>query len=238
MRSSRSAPDPLEPGALGFAHRGLHGPAVPENSLAAFRAAAAFNCGIECDVRLARDGVPVVFHDADLRRLCGMEERIDARDGHWLGEQVLLDTQETIPTLVDALGQWPDHLPLLIECKTFGNNGSELTAAVARALDQQPRQAGVMSFDPSVGQWLSAHRSDLLGGLVVDADWPADFRSHAVDYAQPQFLAVDIRVLDDPWTASMRASMPVYCWTVRTSDQRRTASVHADALIWEGDGRP
>ena len=45
MRSSPSAPDPLDPGPAGFAHRGLHrGSEFPENSLIAF--AAARRCGI------------------------------------------------------------------------------------------------------------------------------------------------------------------------------------------------
>src|SRR5438270_7866828 len=69
-RSSRSEPDPLKPGPRGFAHRGLHGAGVPENSLAAFSAAIAFGAGIECDVRLSGSGSAVVFHDHDLRRMC------------------------------------------------------------------------------------------------------------------------------------------------------------------------
>jgi len=32
--------------------------------------------------------------------------------------------------------------------------------------------------------------------------------------------------------------MPVYSWTIRTAEERRQAEVQADALIWEGDGRP
>ena len=238
MRSSRSATDPLQPSWLGFAHRGLHGPGVPENSLAAFRAAAVFTAGAECDVRLARDGVPVVFHDADLRRMCGVGERIDASDSGWLGGKALLDTNETIPTLGDVLIKWPGYLPLLIECKTFGDNAPALAGAVASALRDCSHTAGIMSFDASVSRWLSERRIDLPRGLVVDAEWPADFRSQAVEHARPQFLAVDVRLLEDPWTASMRARMPVYTWTVRNAEQREQASVHADAAIWENDGRP
>ncbi len=238
MRSSRSGADPLQPSWLGFAHRGLHGPGVPENSLAAFRAAAAFTAGAECDVRLARDGVPVVFHDADLRRMCGTNARIDSSDSGWLGGNALLETNETIPTLGDMLIKWPGHLPLLIECKTLGDNAPALAATVASALIDCSRTAGIMSFDPSVPRWLSANQTDFPGGLVVDADWPPDFRSQAVEHSRPQFLAVDVRLLGDPWTASMRARMPVYTWTVRDPEQRRQAEVHADAPIWEDHGRP
>src|SRR4051794_4857772 len=72
MRSSPSGPDLLEPGPGGFAHRGLHGSGVPENSLAAFQAAFNQTVGVECDVRLSGDGSAVVFHDPDLTRMCGV----------------------------------------------------------------------------------------------------------------------------------------------------------------------
>jgi glycerophosphoryl diester phosphodiesterase len=180
----------------------------------------------------------MVFHDADLRRLCGTDERVDAYDSSWLAGQLLLGTDETVPTLGDVLHKWSAHLPLLIECKTLGNNAPDLAGAVASALRDCPRTAGIMSFDPSISRWLSAHHPDLPRGLVVDADWPTDFRSQVVDRARPQFLASDVRLLGDPWTASMRDRMPVYSWTIRTPEQRAQAKVHADALIWEADGRP
>ena len=47
-----------------LAHRGLHeNPSLPENSLGAFKAAVDAGFGIELDVQLSKDGVPVVFHD-------------------------------------------------------------------------------------------------------------------------------------------------------------------------------
>src|SRR6476619_3773850 len=71
MRSSRSKPDPLDPGPQGFAHRGLHyGSGFPENSLIAFSAALEIGAGIECDVRLTADNRVLVFHDADAWRMC------------------------------------------------------------------------------------------------------------------------------------------------------------------------
>jgi glycerophosphoryl diester phosphodiesterase len=57
-------------------HRGASAVA-PENTLAAFREAIAVGAdGIEFDVRLTRDGVPVVIHDNTLRRTGGLSQRI------------------------------------------------------------------------------------------------------------------------------------------------------------------
>ena len=60
------------------AHRGLHDAnrQVPENSLAAFLLAIEHGFAIECDIRLSRDGVPMVFHDATLERLCQRKEAL------------------------------------------------------------------------------------------------------------------------------------------------------------------
>ena len=54
-----------------IAHRGLHRPGLPENSMAAFRAAIAHGYGIECDIQRAMDGTSMVFHDYELGRLTG-----------------------------------------------------------------------------------------------------------------------------------------------------------------------
>ena len=50
-----------------FAHRGLHDEAlgIPENSLPAFQRAVDRGFGIEFDLHLSKDGIPVVFHDRD-----------------------------------------------------------------------------------------------------------------------------------------------------------------------------
>ncbi|HEX5149149.1 MAG TPA: glycerophosphodiester phosphodiesterase family protein, partial [Candidatus Limnocylindrales bacterium] len=67
------------PRTLRLAHRGDWRRA-PENTLEAFRAALAVPAcdGLEFDVRLAADGIPVVCHDATLARVQGRPERIDA----------------------------------------------------------------------------------------------------------------------------------------------------------------
>jgi glycerophosphoryl diester phosphodiesterase len=53
------------------AHRGWHDLHI-ENTLEAFRAAYDAGCDmVEFDVQLTRDGVPVIFHDDDCKRLAG-----------------------------------------------------------------------------------------------------------------------------------------------------------------------
>lgn len=64
------------PVPLIIGHRGASAVA-PENTMAAFREAIAVGAdGIEFDVRLTKDGVPVVIHDSTLRRTGGLNQRI------------------------------------------------------------------------------------------------------------------------------------------------------------------
>ena len=67
-----------------IAHRGLHRAdrSVPENSLSAFRDAAENGYAIELDVHLTADDRVVVFHDDSLRRVCGVEQDVEALTWH------------------------------------------------------------------------------------------------------------------------------------------------------------
>ena len=60
-----------------FAHKGLYlkDQSVPENSLAAFRAALMYGYGIDCDVQRTWDGQAVCFCDTHMRVACGIDER-------------------------------------------------------------------------------------------------------------------------------------------------------------------
>ena len=110
-----------------FAHRGLHSPDKnrPENSLPAFAEAAAAGYGVELDVRLTRDGALVVFHDDDLSRLCGREEKVEALTLDEIRELRLCGTEFGIPLLSEALEILGPDSPVIIELKR-GSRNTEL----------------------------------------------------------------------------------------------------------------
>lgn len=85
-----------------IAHRGASAER-PENTLSAFRRALALEAdGIELDVHVTADGVPVVFHDATLRRLTGTGGRV-ARQTWVQLEPLRVRGGEPIPRLVEVL---------------------------------------------------------------------------------------------------------------------------------------
>lgn len=223
---------------MGFAHRGLHGPGVPENSLAAFRAAIETGAGIECDVRLSGDGQVVVFHDHDLRRLCASALAVESTRAEVLAGQKLYDTGEHIPWLAELLELVAGQVPMLIELKCRGGNAARLAKAVADELTDYAGQVGVMSFEPKAIKWFARRLPYRRRGLVISERASAFDRWSSILNASPHFLAVDRAAIARPWVAKQRAGRWVYSWTIRNPADRETAAIHADALIWEGDGRP
>jgi glycerophosphoryl diester phosphodiesterase len=236
MRSSRSDPDPLDPGPKGFAHRGLHlGSGLPENSLVAFAAALEFGAGIECDLRLTADDQIVVFHDADALRMYSSPLVIGESTHEDLSR--LRPGEGSIATLGTLLALVDGRVPLLLEVKV-GNDIWRWIPALGQALTNYQGPYGVMSFDPRVPRLLKTIHPAVRRGLVIRNSLPARRRGFAMWLADPEFLAVDREALRKPWVDRARSRMPVYSWTIRDPQQRAQAQVHADALIWEADGRP
>ena len=236
MRSFRSGPDPLAPGPKGFAHRGLHrGSEFPENSLIAFAAALELGAGIECDLRLTRDNQVLVFHDDDARRICGSPLRIGASSHAELCRLRVGDGP--IPTLESLLQMVGGRVPLLLEIKV-ADDIWRWAPALKQALGRYDGPFGIMSFDARIPRLVKTNLPLVRRGLVIKDRLSPWRRFWAMQLADPQFIAVETAALGKPWVEQARTRMPVYTWTVRNADQRRQAAVHADAAIWENDGRP
>jgi glycerophosphoryl diester phosphodiesterase len=102
-----------------YAHRGLSGH-FPENTLLAFREALAAGVdGIELDVHVTADGVPVVIHDRDVARTTGGSGNVD--------DMMLASLQafdagagEHVPALTEVLDLVGDSVHLDIEIKGLG----------------------------------------------------------------------------------------------------------------------
>jgi glycerophosphoryl diester phosphodiesterase len=236
MRSSPSGPDPLDPGPRGFAHRGLHfGSAVPENTLAAFRAALDFGAGIECDLRLTADGQLVVFHDADARRLCASSLKIG--QGRWADLAGLRVSGHPIPRLESLLSLVAGQVPLLLEAKVE-HEARRWIAPLRRELAGYRGRFAVMSFDARLCRLIRREMPEIRRGLLIKGRVSSFERHVRLRIAEPDFLGIEASAIGMRWVAAARERLPIYAWTIRTAAERAQAEVQADALIWEGDGRP
>ncbi len=228
-----------------FAHRGLHGAGVPENSPGAFTAALTRGMGIECDVHKSSDGQAVVFHDWELDRLTGETGPIAERSAEQLGRIRLSGSEDTIPTLRRLLDLVGGRVPILIEVKSRRDRRvGALCLAVRRVLEGYCGTHAIMSFDPRVTRWFATNSPLTVRGLVIseerDKALIGRLRRHLwLWHARPDFLAYDIRDLPGRFPAAQRRrGMPVATWTVRTAELRERAANHADAPIAEGAGVP
>ena len=239
--SRRRAPDWLT--AWEYAHRGLHGEGVAENSRTAAQGAIAAGMGIECDIQMSRDNVPLVFHDWVLERLTGQHGPLAAHPAEELCQMPLLDTAETIWRLTDLLELVAGRVPILIEVKSHPAFAlPQACIAIAQVLADYAGPVAVMSFDPRMGEWFARHAPDMTRGLVItdtlDHGYKGAWRARrALERAAPDFLAADVRdvpnALTDLWRETGR---PLLTWTVRAPELRAQALAHADALIAEGAG--
>lgn len=239
--TARPAPDWLT--AWEFAHRGLHGPGVPENSLAAAEGAMARGMGIECDIQMSADGVPMVFHDWELSRLAGKCGLVGAQAAAAVEALHLLGTGQHPPRLDAFLATVAGRVPLLIEVKSLpGYDVDRSCRAVDEHLVSYQGDVAVMSFDPRVPEWFATHSPAITRGLVgtdthengFEGEWR---KPQVLAAAQPEFLAIDVRDLHRPEAAAWRAGgRPLLTWTVRSPETRSTGLALADALIAEGEG--
>ncbi|MEM7781624.1 MAG: glycerophosphodiester phosphodiesterase family protein, partial [Pseudomonadota bacterium] len=150
-----------------YAHRGLHAPGVPENSLAAALAAIERGFGIECDIQRSRDDHPMVFHDWELDRLTNGTGETEDYLADELEGLSLVGTSETPSRLQRFLEALEGRVPLLIEIKSQPDYDVEGTAlSVAQLLERYNGPAAVMSFDPRVPQWLAKSFPEICRGLV------------------------------------------------------------------------
>lgn len=241
----RCAPDWLT--QWEYAHRGLHaagiGGNVPENSRAAAEGAIAAGLGIECDIQLSRDNLPMVFHDWELERLTSERGKVNARHADDLCRIRLLQTEQSIWRLAELVDLVAGRVPILIEVK--GQPHLPLVdacLAITKVLAGYDGPLAVMSFDVRVGEWFARHTPAVARGLVITDTLDHGYRSvwrkpGALERAAPDFLASDVRDLPNALTGLWRETgRPLLTWTVRTPELRAKALAHADALIAEGAG--
>ena len=151
-----------------YAHRGYHdgNAAVPENSLSSFTAAIAAGYGIELDVQLSSDKVPMVFHDADMMRACGMEGKVWDYTCQELQQMKLFGTDETIPTLAEALALIDGQVPILVELK-MDKVDTDVCARSHDLLKNYNGAYAVQSFHPFALFWYRQNAKEVPRGILA-----------------------------------------------------------------------
>ncbi len=236
-----------------IAHRGFHDATsgVIENTLSAVTAATQRNFAIEVDVQLSRDGEAMVYHDGNLARLTGHNALIDDLTVEQLQSLQIKGTSDRIPTLWDTLQVIDGRVPIFIEIKNDDpiRPDEHLVNRTLQVLSVYQGPAAVMSFDPGVVMAVKRLEPKLPRGIIADNTTDLKYYGHLSVRerasrrnllhwfkTQPDFVAYRIKDLPAPGPAIARAffNCPIMTWTVRTEQDRRRASTHADQIIFEG----
>lgn len=225
-----------------LAHRGLHDAEVPENSLAAFEAAAAAGYGVELDVQLSADGVPVVFHDVSLERLTGDRRDLEAMTVDELAASRLAGTEEHVPTLTEVLDALGDA-PAMLEIKQRRLRAGRLERAVAEVASRHDGPWCIASFNPASVRFFRRHLPDAVRVLTAthDADprLPAVVRRRLAELRDlpgcaPHGVSYDLGGLPNPWTDTWRdAGRVLVTWTAVGDEAVARARAVADNVIFE-----
>lgn len=152
-----------------YAHRGLFDNATdaPENSLKAFRKAVEAGYGIEFDVQLSSDDIPVVFHDATLKRMCGIDGKVWEYTLEELQKMKLADSDQTIPTLQQVLETIGGKVPLIIEYK-MDRADTKVCVLGNQILETYKGPYCIESFHPLAVQWYRKNRPDVVRGQLSE----------------------------------------------------------------------
>ncbi len=221
-----------------FAHRGLWSPdGPPENSLAAFRAAATQGVGIELDVTLSSDGVAMVFHDPVLDRMTAEGGPVWTRTADALGALTLAGSAERMPRLADVIAALPPGLPVLVELKTGPAAPDAHAEALADALQAAGTAVALMSFSLDLLAACARHLPERRRGVLFPPGMrstpdAAASRLEAAKALSAGFLAVHHG--DAAHLSGLKpAAMPLLAWTIDSAESLAAAGPHADGLIFE-----
>lgn len=229
-----------------YAHRGLHDNAsdAPENSMRAFQKAVDAGFGIELDVQLTKDGVPVVFHDDTLQRICGVGEKIRENTFEELQRLSLCGTDQKIPKFEEVLRLVDGKVPLIVELKIEAVDLSVCPAA-DRLLTAYKGMYCMESFNPLGVLWYRKNRSDVVRGQLSDAflkgkeySGPLYFLLQNLLFnwlAKPDFIAYNHKYRG---ILSRRICRAFYrntavAWTIKSQAELDEARKHFDLYIFD-----
>ena len=230
-----------------YAHRGLHGNGLPENSMAAFKAALDHGYGIELDIHLLADGNLAVIHDSALKRTTGQDGNVEDLTTEQLVNYKLEGTEETIPTFRQLLDLYDGKAPLIVELKPVKGNHAALCEAACKMLDSYNGVYCLESFDPRCIHWLKKNRPDLIRGQLTE-DFVHNTKSplhpvlkfiltHQLEnfLCRPDFIAYKFR---DRKTISMTLCKKLWkletvTWTLVSKEEYDTAVAEGWIPIFE-----
>lgn len=241
-----------------YAHRGLYDNTSdhPENSLKAFQNAIDHGFGIEMDVQLSKDGIPVVFHDFKLGRVArdANNQPVSGKVCDYTLSELksfhLMNSDAKIPTFEEFLSLVRGQVPIIVELKIENADTTLEVCPKADALLQKYKGLYcIESFNPRGVLWYKKNRPDVIRGQLssmfnkTNEDrkkwWFIYFLTENLMFdflTKPDFIAYDALFYKN---LSRRICRYAYhntavAWTIRSQKQLNEREKDYDIFIFEG----
>ena len=229
-----------------IAHRGYHDKkkGIIENSIESFKRAIAYKYIIELDVHMLNDGNIVVFHDSNLKRICGVNKVIENCSYDEIKNYKLFNTESKIPLLSDVLKLVDGKVPLLIEIKKYYKYGV-LEKKLTNMLRDYNGKVAVQSFYPKTIFWFKKNARNIPIGLLT-----SDFKNSSNNLKRligktilldiilkSDFISYDINAIPNLYINSKKKKKFILGWTIKDKKTYEKGITYFDNLICENMDR-
>lgn len=229
-----------------YAHRGLHDnhSDAPENSMKAFKKAVDAGYGIEMDIQLTKDKIPVVFHDETLNRMCGVEGKVWEFTYEELQKLTLAESEERIPKFEDVLALVGGKVPLIVEFK-LDVPSTEVCEIADPMLQAYNGIYCIESFHPFAVKWYREHRPEVIRGqLSQDFSKQEKYKGKFIYWllsnlltnvlTRPDFIAYNHKDADmfSRKVCSLMGALPV-AYTIKSQEEYEKVKDQFELFIFD-----
>lgn len=230
-----------------FAHRGLFDNTcyIPENSLLAFQKAIDAGYGIELDVQLTKDHIPVVLHDYSLQRVSGENIQVSNLTYEELSQFSLFNSSEHIPSLKEALNLIDGQVPIMIELKV-GLSYKRTCQCVANVLKSYKGYYCIISFNPLALGWFKQRMPYVIRGQLstnfnkdhIDGSKTIEFMlTHLLlnFVSRPDFISYNYKYDSNPSLKLCKNlfDVPIAIWTIKNQEQYDEFSPKYNMIVFD-----
>lgn len=239
-----------------YAHRGLHDSQsnIPENSMAAFLKAVENGYGIELDVQLTKDGIPVIFHDEKTGRLLRDEKGavvnkvLTELTLEELERYHLLASEEKVPLFEDVLKLVDGKVPLIVELKV-ANSSTDTNGLCSKAdllLQKYHGLYYVESFHPACVNWYHKNRPEIIRGQLAERPNAQAKRKMCIAMTIMQYLLTNFITRPNfiAYNHHNRHNLsrmlchclfknPAVAWTIRSKEELEDNCKYFDYFVFE-----
>lgn len=224
-----------------YAHRGLFdNKNIVENTISAFKKALLNNLNIELDIRVTKDKKIVVFHDANIKRLTGIDRLVKDMRYEELKDISLLNTTDKIPIFEDVLHLVRGRVTLLIELKE--NFSSNTLKELNKLLLDYNGKVLLQSFNPIIARKISYTSLKRYKMGILLTDEYNGFKKALYDTFIYKYLIKQkyINFISSPKELVLKvkeiSKKDLFVWTIKTKEDFIKYKKYSNNLICEEKG--